>query len=118
MKRKGRHPHQELSATAVKTKKAGRYPDGNGLYLVVDASGARRWMLRIIVRGRRRDLGLGGTQLVSLAEARRVAGDYRRIARSGGDPLAHKQSQKAIPTFAQAAVLVHESLKASWKKGK
>jgi integrase len=118
MKPRGRHPHQELTAAAVKTRSPGRYADGNGLYLVVDPSGARRWMLRIIVRGRRRDMGLGGTQLVSLAQARETARDYRKIARSGGDPLAHRQSQAAIPTFAEAATRVHQSHEASWRNGK
>lgn len=29
----------------------GRHTDGGGLYLVVDQSGASRWLLRILVRG-------------------------------------------------------------------
>ncbi|HMB76128.1 MAG TPA: Arm DNA-binding domain-containing protein, partial [Kiloniellaceae bacterium] len=71
MKPKGRHPEKALTATKVRSlATAGRYADGNGLYLVVDPSGAKRWMLRTVVRGRRRDIGLGGLQLVSLAEAR------------------------------------------------
>jgi hypothetical protein len=118
MKHKGPHRYQQLSSASVRTKGPGRHPDGNGLYLVVDPSGARRWSLRIVVQGRRRDLGLGSTQLVTLAQAREAAREYRRIARSGGDPLAHKQSQVAVPTFAEAAKSVHQSLKASWKKGK
>ncbi|MDO8596689.1 MAG: Arm DNA-binding domain-containing protein, partial [Sulfuricaulis sp.] len=62
MKRKGQHPHRALSAVRVNSIKApGRYADGNGLYLLVDPSGAKRWILRTIVRGRgRTDLGLGG----------------------------------------------------------
>ena len=46
------------------------YGDGNGLYLRVDRSGATRWILRTMVQGKRRDLGLGSLSLTSLAEAR------------------------------------------------
>jgi hypothetical protein len=67
MKPKGRHPERVLTALKVKAvKEPGRYGDGNGLYLVVEPTGAKRWMLRTVVQGRRRDIGLGGAQLVSL----------------------------------------------------
>jgi hypothetical protein len=65
--------------------KPGRYADGEGLYLVVDPSGAKRWLLRIMVQGRRRDIGLGGLSLTTLAEAREKAVSFRKIAREGGD---------------------------------
>ena len=84
MKPKGRHPHRVLNTVKVRSiKNPGRYADGNGLYLVVEASGAKRWMLRTMVKGRRSDIGLGGSQLVSLAEAREKASALRRIARAG-----------------------------------
>ncbi|CAH1694890.1 hypothetical protein CHELA1G11_21703 [Hyphomicrobiales bacterium] len=73
--------------------KPGRHADGNGLYLIVDPSGARRWVLRVVVQGRRRDIGLGGASLVTLAEAREKALTYRKIARAGGDPLADGRQQ-------------------------
>ena len=101
MKPKGRHPEKALSAAKIRAlSKPGRYADGNGLYLVVDPSGAKRWVLRTVVHGRRRDIGLGGLQLVSLAEAREKAMLYRKIARDGGDPLAEKRrAQRVVPTF-------------------
>jgi hypothetical protein len=46
---KPRRAHPDKVLTAAKVKKvseAGRHADGNGLYLVVDPSGARRWVLR------------------------------------------------------------------------
>jgi choline-sulfatase len=56
----GKHPYHKLTALGVrKMSTPGRYADGNGLYLVVDSSGAKRWMQRLIVQGKRRDLGLG-----------------------------------------------------------
>src|SRR5688572_21121436 len=100
-KRRGRHPEKALSVVQIRVVKGpGRYADGNGLYLVVDPSGAKRWVLRTVVQGRRRDLGLGSTQLVSLAEAREKAIEYRKQARSGGDPVATKRNAALVtPTF-------------------
>ena len=55
---KGKHPDKALSAVRVRTVTTpGRYADGNGLYLIVEPSGAKRWMLRTIVQGKRRDIG-------------------------------------------------------------
>ncbi len=120
MKRKGKHPDKELTAVAVRQAKIpGRYADGNGLYLEVDASGAKRWMLRVVVRGRRRDIGLGGTSIVSLSEAREKALAYRKIAREGGDPLLERRkAQGTIPTFKEAAEKVHAEHAPSWKNEK
>ena len=119
-KRRGPHPDRALSAVAVRNLRVpGRYADGNGLYLVVDPSGAKRWLLRIVVGGRRRDIGLGGLSLVSLAEAREQALAWRKLARAGRDPLAEKRSAtRIVPNFANAARRVHAEHKASWKNGK
>ncbi|ESZ78385.1 site-specific integrase [Mesorhizobium sp. L103C105A0] len=120
MKRQGQHPEKQLSALQIKQKlPSGRYTDGNGLYLVVDPSGAKRWILRVVVQGRRRDIGLGGVSLVSLADARETATSFRKIAREGGDPLtARRESRKIIPTFTTAAEIVHAEHEVSWKNPK
>ena len=118
-KRNGRHPEKALTAVAVRAAKPGRHADGNGLYLVVDPSGARRWMLRLTVLGRRKDIGLGATSLVSLAEARELALSMRKTARAGGDPLADRRKVLLIiPTFEEAARQCHEEYRASWKNDK
>jgi hypothetical protein len=120
VKPKGKHPDKALSAIQVRAlKKPGRYADGNGLYLQVDPSGAKRWLLRTVIRGKRRDMGLGGLQLVSLAEAREKALAYRKLARAGGDPLAARRAERAaVPTFAEAARSVHAEHAASWRNPK
>ena len=117
---KGRHPDKALTSVQVRAHKAaGRYADGNGLYLVVEPSGSKRWLLRIVVQGRRRDIGLGSVSLVSLAEAREQALAYRKLAREGGDPLAERRKIGAtVPTFADAAEQVHAEHQASWKNAK
>lgn len=119
-KAEGKHPDKALSALKIKNlSEPGRYPDGNGLYLVVDPSGAKRWLLRIMVQGKRTDIGLGGLSIVSLAEAREKALEHRKIARAGGDPLAAKrEAKKVYPTFRVAAEAVHEQHKAAWDNAK
>jgi hypothetical protein len=88
--------------------------DGNGLYLQVDESGAKRWILRTTINGKRCELGLGGLSWVSLADARDKAYELRKAAREGGDPLTERREAKkagererSIPTFESAARQVH-----------
>ena len=78
--------------------RAGRYCDGNGLYLDVRPTGSRGWIQRLTIRGRRTELGLGGFPLVSLKEAREKAFANRKLARDGGDPLADKRRAESTPT--------------------
>jgi integrase len=115
-----KHPDKALNVVGIKAlKKPGRYADGNGLYLKVDESGAKRWELRTVVRGKRCDIGLGGLKVVSLAEAREEARRYRAIARNEGDPLAEKRrARKVVPTFRQAAESVHHEHAKAWKNAK
>jgi hypothetical protein len=103
-KPKGRHPEKKLTAAQVRKAGPGRYADGGGLHLVVDPSGARRWLLRIVAQGKRRDIGLGGVQTVTLADAREKAQRLRAIARDGGIPLAERDKDKRTAlTFETAA---------------
>jgi integrase len=120
MKPRGRHPDKSLSAVRVRAlKEPGRHADCNGLYLVVEPSGAKRWVLRTVVRGKRRDIGLGGLSLVPLAEAREKALVLRKLAREGGDPLAERRkAQAVIPSFAEAAERVHAEHEAGWRNRK
>lgn len=117
---KGKHPEKALSATKVRgVIEPGRYADGNGLYLTVDPSGAKRWLLRTVVHGKRCDLGLGGLSLVSLAEAREEAARLRKIARNNGDPLAERRKERrVVPTFEVAAREVHKAHSASFRNPK
>lgn len=93
--------------------------DGNALYLVVDPSGAKRWLLRTVVHGKRRDIGLGGLSVVSLAEAREEATRLRGIARKNLDPLLERNRERqVVPTFAEAALQVHASLSPTFRNVK
>jgi len=107
-RRHGKHPSKALSVSHVRNAKPGKYADGNGLYLVVDKSGARRWVLRTVVQGKRREIGLGGCSVVSLAHAREEAARLRAIARKNGDPLeALSRERRITPTFENVAREFH-----------
>lgn len=120
MKRTGKHPDKALTTVRINAlKAAGRYADGNALYLVVDPSGAKRWILRTMVQGRRRDIGLGSLRLVGLGEARETARTHRKLARDGGNPLAERRrAREVIPTFEDLAQIVHGQHKLGWKNDK
>ena len=104
-----------LSATRVKAlKKPGRYSDSGGLHLFINKAGHKSWVQRITIAGRRRDIGLGGFPSVSLAQARKKALENRAIVAEGRDPLAEKRALK-MPTFREAAHIVHEANKPRWR---
>src|SRR5579864_7204294 len=110
-----------LTARRVeRERRPGLYADGNGLYLYVGAS-ARSWIFRYQIDARRRDMALGPTNLVSLAEARDRVLELRRAVHSGIDPLDAKVAEKAkrravrTITFAEAAAAYIEAHEPGWR---
>lgn len=102
---KARRAEKVLTAAHVRTvQEPGKYHDGGGLglYLRVEQNGARFWVQRVTIRGKRRELGLGSPPLVPLAEAREKATANKRLARAGGDPLAEKRKAQDALTFGEA----------------
>ena len=108
---------RELSALEVKRLvEPGFYSVGGvaGLHLQVTKTGARSWILRILVGNKRRDVGLGGYPDVQLAQARDKARDVREKVAQGIDPVAERQSARSALlaqqmrsiTFKQAATEV------------
>lgn len=90
-----------LSDRTVRTVTGpGRFPDGGGLYLVVDPSGARRWLFRYRSGTREREAGLGGFPTISLAEARKRRDEARQHLASGRDPIEEKRKAGAKPVAA------------------
>ena len=107
-----------LSAARVKAiKKPGMHGDGNGLYLRVTGSGSRSWMQRIVIHGRRRDMGLGSYPAIGLAEARALALANKALVTAGRDPLAERHRAN-VPTFREAAKKVYEANLPRWRNGK
>lgn len=108
----------KLTATKVKAMtEPGMHGDGAGLYLNVKATGARSWVLRTSIDGRRREIGLGGFPAVSLAQARDRAAGHRLAIANGRDPVAEKR-RDAAPTFARAAETVHALNRPRWRSAK
>jgi integrase len=106
----------KLKANQLNKLDPGMHSDGEGLYLDVQESLSRSWILRIVVNGKRKTIGLGGLSKRSLAEAREEAGKLRAKARKGEDILeAKRQENRVIPTFKQAAIEYHGIIKESFQ---
>lgn len=114
-----RKPEKALTAQFVKTaREPGKYFDGHGLFLRVQPNGQRQWVQRIVVRGKRCELGLGNPSLVSLSEARETALKNRKLARAGGDPILARKEADAILSFEEAARKVHSLHLPTWRNPK
>ncbi|HLH50270.1 MAG TPA: Arm DNA-binding domain-containing protein, partial [Roseiarcus sp.] len=109
-----------LSARAVETlKRPGRHADGGGLYLVVDKSGAKRWMFLFRWHSRLREMGLGGLNSVPLAKARDLAAAARQAVAAGRDPIAEKKAAaEETPTFGAFADKFIEAKEPGWRNAK
>src|SRR6478672_6774992 len=68
-----------------------RVSDGGGLLVEVRPSGAKVWLCRLTVAGKRRDMGLGGYPAVSLKDARTAARLARETAAGGVDPIVNRE---------------------------
>lgn len=110
----------KLTATRIKNlAQAGRYSDGDGLFLDLTGPSKGSWMLRVQSGGKRRDFSLGPLKAVSLADAREAAYEMRRKVAQGIDPVAERKKERLIvPTFREAASTVHEEHRAGWKNEK
>jgi integrase len=87
---------QRLTALAVtRASKPGLYADGAGLYLRVSRNGSKSWAFRFTLRGKPREMGLGGLTKVTLADARKKAADVRLLLSDGHDPLDRRQQEEA-----------------------
>lgn len=121
-----------LTVAKVKAINAsGRYPDGlNGLYLSVSKNSTKSWIQRVTLNGARTEKGLGSCSKVSLTNARKLAAQNRATISKGGNPWTgakrFKMAElgvevvKKVPTFREAAHIVHNDKIASgrWRNGK
>ena len=103
-----------LSAVTVKHAKAGKHCDGAGLWLVKREDGSGKWVLRVTVHGRRREMGLGPLADVSLKQARDKAERFRAMAANGTDPIKHreKEAREAARADNRLARIAHEAFEA------
>ena len=116
---------EKLSPTALRSKGPGLHSDGRGLYLQVK-NGGRSWVLRYMLDGKARHMGLGPYPDVSLADARREAEGCRRLLREGTDPIeARRQRRQAARldaaqsmTFEDCANRHIDAHKVGWRNAK
>lgn len=120
---------KELSALEVgRLKEPGFHAIGGvaGLHLRVLGSGARTWMLRATISGKRRDMGLGGYPDVTLAQAREKAREARAAIDQGRDPVAERAAARSTLaaqrgseiTFDECARKFIEAKSPEWKNAK
>ena len=113
---------QILTAAKVKAlADPGVYTDGDGLTLRVADTGAKSWVLRFTIDGKRNNIGLGGYPAIGLAEARELAEAKRRAIREGRNPVEERRAAReeaatvaAIPTFQEVAEMVIERRRPTW----
>jgi len=83
-----------LSQLQAKHADKGKYADGQGLWLWKNRKETGRWKLRLVVNGKRREMGLGRWPDVSIAEAREQAAAARQQLRKGIDPIEQRQAEQ------------------------
>ena len=97
-------PTKVLDPVTVRTvEKPGRYKDGEGLYLLVDGGGAKRWVFLFRWRGKLKEMGLGGFSKVTLAMARAAADKCRKDLGAGLNPIEVRKAAREVPTFGRMA---------------
>ncbi|MEJ1471074.1 MAG: integrase arm-type DNA-binding domain-containing protein [Candidatus Sedimenticola sp. (ex Thyasira tokunagai)] len=102
--------HNVLTQMKAKSLDAGKYADGQGLWLVKRSKVAGKWILRLTVYGKRREMGLGPWPDVSIAEARDHAKTARRLVRSGVDPIVARTKERST-----AKLTVSEAIEGCFK---
>jgi integrase len=119
-----------LTAAEVKAARApAMVHDGGGLYLKVDEGTAaelsqRSWLFRYTARAtsRRRWMGLGSAEVVTLKQARDAADGARRLLEAGKDPIDQRNLERASEaveaaharTFKQAALEFLDTKRSEW----
>ena len=116
-----------LTALKVRaTNVPGDYSDGNGLTLRVEKTGTKRWVQRVSIGGKQRNIGLGGHPAVSLAAARDAAIANLQAIKTGRDVIAERnevreaarQPKLTVPTFAEEAAAVIAMRRPTWSNQK
>ena len=111
--------------TVTALAKIGRHADGGNLYLTIsktDSGLSKRWTFMFAIDGKQREAGFGSASIVTLAEAREKAAEYRSMLAKGIDPLSAKQAAReaaaARRTFGQCADELIKSKRREWRSEK
>ncbi|MCA0405939.1 MAG: integrase arm-type DNA-binding domain-containing protein [Proteobacteria bacterium] len=117
---------RRLKQSDIQKLPPGMHADGGNLYLAVQKSGSRQWVMIYQYERRRREIGLGGAgpNGMPLAEARTEAESVRAILRQGLDPKAVRSAAvndvmaRGVPTFGDFADEYIEQHRTGWKNEK
>ncbi|WP_457649656.1 tyrosine-type recombinase/integrase [Profundibacter sp.] len=114
-----------MTAIQVKNAGDGRLYDGGGLMLV-RTNDAGKWVWRYSYLGRRRDMGLGPQNAITLAEARKMRDRWAAVLAKGDDPIsmrdaerkaARREMDRQDPTFERMAQIVFEAKRDALRGG-
>ena len=95
----GARVEKKLASVRVKTlREPGKYEDGGGLRIVVNPTGAWRWVMRVYIDGKRIERGLGAFPTVSLEAARAKADEIRSAAKNGVDVRVEERKRELAGT--------------------
>ncbi|MEJ8846389.1 tyrosine-type recombinase/integrase [Variovorax rhizosphaerae] len=111
----------ELGALQVsRLTKPGAHAVGGvaGLQLKINDAGARSWVLRAMVAGKRRDMGLGGFPDVTLAQAKERARAARDQIHAGADPIQTRQEARSAAAAASAKAKTFDQCVDAFMKAK
>ncbi len=112
----------KLNVRRVETASPGKHEDGDGLRLVVSATGSRRWVFRFRINQRSREMGLGSWPEVTLARARETAAQHRKTLGEGRDPITVRDARRVEiatkPTFTRAAARYIRAHRRGWSNPK
>ena len=98
-----------------------------GLHLQVTDTGARSWILRATIGGKRCEMGLGSYPEVTLAAAHEAAAALRAEIRAGGNPLQKRREARNqanaervadVVTFRKCATSYIQANAAGWANAK
>jgi len=107
-----------LSQMKVRALDAGKHNDGQGLYLVKRHKQGGKWIQRLSINGKRREMGLGRWPDVSISEAREKASEARLLLRNGNDPIVEREKlarKMGGTTVAEVILSCFEARKAELK---
>jgi integrase len=115
---------KRLSARKVDSEKtSGMYADGEGLYLIVSPTGAKRWLFVFQYQGKRKEMGLGSLSKISLAAAREAAEANRKMIGRGLNPIDERKQQRSeagrsVKTFGEYADALVDTLAPGFRNAK
>ncbi|RYH63562.1 MAG: site-specific integrase [Alcaligenaceae bacterium] len=107
-----------LQVSRLKTPGAHAVGGVAGLQLKINDAGARSWVLRTMIAGKRRDMGLGGFPDVTLAQAREKARAAREQVSSGVDPIKTRLAARSASVAALARARTFDQCVAAYIKAK